>query len=372
MYKATILVIDDEQRFLDIITNTLKASEYKVIQALNGEMGVMVAQKFIPDIIICDWEMPVMNGIDAIKAIKQDGLTKDIPIIMATGAMTSPENLNTALTAGAVDYIRKPIDPIELLARINSALKLAASYAEIIQKNQELHLLNTTKDKFFSIIAHDLRSPFNSILGLSNFLTEKINEKDSGTIEKSAKAIQNSAGKAMNLLMNLLEWSRSQSGRMEFSPEVLTLSILIDESFEILNETAEQKSIELSTGVPSEMLVMADKPMISTILRNLISNAIKYTNPGGKVNILAEHKQNQWVLSVSDNGVGIKKDNLENIFNIDSRLATNGTQNEKGTGLGLILCKELVEKHDGHIWVESEVGKGSTFYFTIPDSSEPI
>ena len=131
MIKATILVIDDEQRFLDIITNTLKGSEYKVIQALNGEMGVMVARKFIPDIIICDWEMPVMNGIDAIKTLKQDGLTKNIPIIMATGAMTSPENLNTALKAGAMDYIRKPIDPIELTARINSALTLSISYGTI-------------------------------------------------------------------------------------------------------------------------------------------------------------------------------------------------------------------------------------------------
>lgn len=138
MYKATILVIDDEQRFLDVITNTLKASNYKVIQALNGEMGVMVALKFMPDIIICDWEMPVMDGIEAIKTLKNDKETKDIPVIMATGAMTTSDDLNTALNAGAVDYIRKPIDPIELIARINSALKLSKSYKEIKEKNIEI------------------------------------------------------------------------------------------------------------------------------------------------------------------------------------------------------------------------------------------
>lgn len=238
---------------------------------------------------------------------------------------------------------------------------------EALQKSEaELRESNAAKDKFFSIISHDLKSPFNSILGFSNILADQVREKNLDGIEIFAEIIQNSSQRAMDLLENLLDWSRTQTGRIEFHPERCEIAPLILESIDILSDTALQKSITITKEKVSEAVVVADKAMIGAVLRNLISNAIKFTNPGGTINIAAEHDATELVISVTDNGVGIQADALEKIFRIEEGYSTKGTQNEQGTGLGLILCKEFVEKHGGNIRVESEVGQGSKFSFTIP------
>ena len=237
---------------------------------------------------------------------------------------------------------------------------------ELEKSEQNLKITNQTKDKFFSIIGHDLKSPFNSILGFSNLLMEQIREKDYTSIDRYAEIIQQSSNRAMDLLMNLMEWSQSQTGRMEFNPEYFELIELIKDTELLLTGTLEQKSISITKNLPSNAPVFADKKMISTVLRNLISNAIKFTYPEGKIVISVEEKQEGIIVSIHDNGVGISKSNTEKIFRIDEGYSTKGTKNETGTGLGLILCKEFVEKHGGKIWVESEEKKGSVFYFTLP------
>ncbi len=226
--------------------------------------------------------------------------------------------------------------------------------------------LNATKDKFFSIITHDLKSPFNSILGFSELLNEKIQEEDHEGIKKYARIINDSSQQSMDLLVNLIEWSQSQTGKMEYKPVKVDIVKLINEITELLNFSALQKAINIFKELPDYVEVSGDKHMISTIVRNLISNAIKFTHNGGKIVISAEQKQNELMISVSDNGVGIKKENIDKLFRIEDAQSTKGTQNEKGTGLGLILCKEFVDKHAGRIWVESEEGKGSDFKFTLP------
>ncbi len=237
---------------------------------------------------------------------------------------------------------------------------------QIKQKNDELQKLNATKDKFFSIIAHDLKSPFNAILGFSDLLINQIKEKDYEGIDEYAKIIEQSSQRAMDLLMNLLEWSRAQTGRLEFNPENFELVDLIVENKVLFDFIAGQKSITIQNVLPHNLVVFADKAMISTVLRNLISNAIKFTRQGGKITISIEKKENEILVSVSDNGVGISVARVEKLFRIDESDSTKGTNNESGTGLGLILCKEFVEKHHGTIWVESTVGSGSTFSFTLP------
>ena len=236
------------------------------------------------------------------------------------------------------------------------------------QSEAKLLELNAQKDKFFSIIAHDLKSPFSSIMGFSELLVDKINKNDFRGIEKYAQIIGQSSQQAMDLLMNLLEWSRSQTGRMEFKPENFDLHDLINENKSIFDVIASQKKITIHENLPSELSVFADKLMISTVLRNLISNAIKFTKQDGEIRISAEKKSKEIHIYISDNGVGIKEKRLKNLFRIDENESTSGTNNEKGTGLGLILCKEFVEKHGGKIWVESEEGKGSTFYFSLMSS----
>lgn len=238
---------------------------------------------------------------------------------------------------------------------------------EIKQKNEELQKLNAEKDKFFSIIAHDLKSPFNSILGFSEILVENIGKKDLKSIREYSNIIHKSSQRAMDLLMNLMEWSRSQTGRMEYNPEYFEMVELIKEVKLLLNDSAVQKSINIESHLPTKTLAFADKAMISTVLRNLISNAIKFTNLNGEINIDLKENISEINVCITDTGIGIPERTLDNLFQLGENISTPGTQNEKGTGLGLILCKEFIEKHRGKIWVESKEGEGSMFCFTIPN-----
>jgi PAS domain S-box-containing protein len=244
-----------------------------------------------------------------------------------------------------------------------------SSELELSLKNEALNKLNNEKDKFFSIISHDLKSPFNSIIGLSEMLVDQVKEKDYEGIDKYATIILNSSHRAMNLLMNLMEWSQSQTGRMLFLPEKLDVNTLIFDVLHLLKESANQKSIDLKVDLSKQIFVIGDKAMISAILRNLISNAIKFTREDGSIYISVSQKKKETVISVKDNGVGIPKDIVSKLFRIDDNYTSPGTHQEKGTGLGLILCKEFVDKHDGRISVESVEGEGSEFCFTLKSGS---
>ncbi len=236
---------------------------------------------------------------------------------------------------------------------------------QIKYQNEELQKLNATKDKFFSIIAHDLKSPFNSIMGFSELLIEQISEKDFDKLEKYARTILQSSEHVVHLLMNLTDWSRSQSGRMEFNPEKFGITELINDIILLFEVIAAQKGITIKREVPQNVQVFADKAMINTVLRNLISNAIKFTKPGGEIVVAATEEKDKLTVVIKDNGIGIPHESINKLFRIDENFSTSGTASEEGTGLGLILCKEFVEKHNGIIWVESEEGKGSMFYFTL-------
>jgi len=230
----------------------------------------------------------------------------------------------------------------------------------------ELKDLNVTKDKFFSIISHDLRNPFISIIGFSELLMENINSKQFDNMQEFATIINETAIHSNKLLTNLLDWSNLQRGTFSNKLEPLLLHDLITEAYELHDGNALQKGINLIVNIAEDLSVFADKNMTTTILRNLISNAIKFTKAGGTIKLEAIVVENVIRISVLDTGVGISEKDLQNIFKIESSFSTKGTLQEKGTGLGLILCKEFVGKQNGEIWVESELGIGSTFSFTLP------
>ena len=232
-------------------------------------------------------------------------------------------------------------------------------------QNIELKHLNATKDKFFSIIGHDLKSPFNAIVGYSNLLVEQVRENDRDGIEEYAEIILKSSQRAMDLLTNLMDWARSQTGRIAFKPENLDICALIGDVVALLSDTARQKGIVLSRKLDPDIFVYADRAMMATVLRNLMSNAIKFTYPGGVIVVSAESNQDNLTVSVADSGIGLSKKRIDQLFRIEESYSTSGTNKETGTGLGLILCKEFVEKHGGRIWAESIEGKGSTFHFTL-------
>jgi PAS domain S-box-containing protein len=238
--------------------------------------------------------------------------------------------------------------------------------SELAENNKQLLVLNATKDKFFSIIAHDLRNPFNTVIGFSEILLQNFRKFPEDKIEKFLGFIHASSLNGNDLLSNLLMWSRSQSGKMLYNPENLDLSALVDDTLHLLEGSAHKKGILLLKGIEEELICKIDENMMKTIIRNLVSNAIKFTPENGKIAVCAQKQEKDIVVSVSDTGTGIPKEKQAELFKIDTNISTKGTNNESGTGLGLILCKEFVEKHGGKIWVESEEGKGSEFFFTIP------
>lgn len=239
---------------------------------------------------------------------------------------------------------------------------------ELIIKNQneELKRLNAAKDKFFSIIAHDLKNPFSAIIGSSELLLSRAEKNDIQSIDKYAQIINLSSKKALDLLLNLMDWSQIQTGRIKYEPENLDVKNLVDEAFSLMACNAEEKTISIQNKIPEGSFVFADKTMIGIVLRNLLSNAIKYTNSGGEIIISSQVESNELVVSINDNGVGIAQKEIDKLFSIDSVYSTPGTQKEKGTGLGLILCREYLEKNKGKIWVQSQLNAGTTFYFSLP------
>lgn len=236
----------------------------------------------------------------------------------------------------------------------------------LISSEKNLRELNAAKDKFFSIIAHDLRNPFTAIHGYSHILEQKVRERNFTETIKYAEIIQESTQKNLHLLTQLMDWALSQDKGMKFNAKPLNIAALVKETAGLLNDSLQQKKIVLDIELPSRMSWQADQYMIGSVLRNLISNAIKFTRPGGRIVITARKSQNELLVSVRDTGIGIRKELMEKLFSIDESVPTPGTLDEPGTGLGLLLCKEFIYKHGGKIWVESEEGAGSTFYFSIP------
>ncbi len=235
--------------------------------------------------------------------------------------------------------------------------------------NEQLRELNATKDKFFSIIAHDLINPFNSILGFSDTLLKEGRDLDIDDIMKYIDILHSSAHHTHRLLENLLDWARMQQGRIPFDEQPILLNSLVKSEVDHQKHNADQKNIKLTTAIKEEIILTADEKMLGTVLRNLISNAIKFTRKAGEVVIQASRKAGQVEITVSDTGIGMSSDTLEKLFRIETSFSTRGTGNEKGSGLGLLLCKEFVEKHGGSITVESKIGKGSSFKVSLPVSS---
>ncbi|HEX6225340.1 MAG TPA: tetratricopeptide repeat-containing sensor histidine kinase [Chryseolinea sp.] len=247
--------------------------------------------------------------------------------------------------------------------------KLQQINEKVKHQNEQLQALNATKDKFFSIIGHDLKGPLNSLTSFSGLLINHTDSLSKEEIQMLAKDFDKSLKNLLALLNNLLEWSRSQTGNIEFTPESFDISALIKESKGLLCTQAQNKRISILDDSNLSARVTAHRQSLSTVVRNLISNSIKFTPEGGLIKLATKQKKDHVVVSIADTGVGMSQEVIDKLFRIDSKHTTKGTADEKGTGLGLILCKDFVEKNGGRLWVESEEGKGSVFYFTVPSDN---
>jgi two-component system, sensor histidine kinase and response regulator len=368
-YKSEplLLIADDQPDNLRAIIQILKSSEqnYKFITVPNGKILVELALSQQPDLIITDWEMPEMTGLEAIVALKKNQVTQDIPVIMCTGIMITPEDLKIAMEAGAVDFVRKPVDAMELIARVQSMLALSASYRKIKEQKEELEISNQLKNRLLSVVSHDVRSPLNTLKGIF-FLFEK-ESLTPEEIKELLLKIGFQVSQVTDFLENLLHWAKNQILQSPANFTRIQLGSLLKITIDLLKSTAENKKINLITQIDELILVNVDEEMIKIVVRNLVSNAIKFCNEGDTIQVIIQKDTvNQKVkVSVKDTGLGMSSEHLQKLFGVQ-HLSTKGTGNEIGTGLGLILSKEYITKNHGEIGVESEEGKGSHFWFTLP------
>jgi signal transduction histidine kinase len=242
---------------------------------------------------------------------------------------------------------------------------------EIRLKNELLQTINAEKDKFFSILAHDLKGPLSAFLGATQILTEEIQNMTLEEIKEITLNMKESASHIYGLLENLLEWSRLKRGMMDFSPEIFNAKQKITASIEVLLESARKKEIKINFSLTEDLTIYADSHMFETVIRNLVSNAIKFTPKAGEINVSASSTPDSNIeIKISDTGIGMSKELIDRLFLLNEKTNRKGTEGEPSTGLGLLLCKEFIEKHNGKILVESEEGKGSTFSITIPMNSK--
>jgi signal transduction histidine kinase len=358
--KQTILFVDDNPKNLGILGTVLAESEHSLYFAKNGTLALDIAKNKHPDLILLDIMMPDMDGFEVCRRLKQDPLLAEIPIIFLT-AKTEKDDVIAGLELGAVDYVTKPFNKKELLTRVNTHLELQAA-------KEELRESLATKNQLFSIIGHDLGNILYGLQGFAEILMDKETQSDVKERETNLQMLKQGATEGYDLLTNLLNWSRSQTGRLQANPTTLILQDLVSRNIRLQFDKAEHKEIDIIALIDEDITVFADENMLNTVLRNLISNALKFTQKSGTIRITAK-QDNKVEISVTDTGIGIKPENIDKLF--QTNIAnTYGTAGEKGNGLGLVLCKELVEKCAGTIAVESEVGKGSCFYVRFPANSK--
>ena len=377
--KGIILAVDDNPENLGILFEYLDQSGFTVLLVQNSENALKQVERNQPDVVLLDVMMPGLNGFEVCQRLKAHEVTRDIPVIFMTALAETVDKVK-GFEAGGVDYITKPIQCEEVEARVNAHLAirrlqkelqekneaLETSNSLLAQKNEQLQEANASKDRFFSIISHDLRTPFVWLLGLTQVMTEDFELYDKDRLKDMLVKLRDSSKNFYALLENLLTWSRIQCGMIEHHPDNLDIQQLISRNLTLFSSNAEQKQISLENTIQEQTPVYSDERMVETVMRNLISNALKFTNSGGSVTISATSNGNYTTIAVSDTGIGIREEHISKLFRIEANYKRIGTAHERGTGLGLILCKEFVEKNGGNIGVESEIGKGTTFRFTLP------
>ena len=355
-----ILIVDDVVSNVLLLKILLANEKFQVCTANNGTSCIEQARKELPDLILLDVMMPDISGFDAAVVLKKDPLTKEIPIIFLT-ALNTPQDLVHGFKVGASDFLTKPFNKEELVMRVMQQISLVAAKRIIEKQNQELLATLNNRDKMYSVIAHDLRSPMASIRMVLNLVVASCSPEQVGPelFELLDKANRD------DLLDNLLKWTKSQTGRLSVVIQDLDLNDIIPGVVDIFEMIAATKHIKLDLQMPQEpVIVTADNDMMKTVLRNFLSNAIKFSSENSSIEITTVVEGEFAKVSVRDHGVGIAADRIGSIFHKGE--TTYGTGGEEGSGLGLQLCQDFARKNGGDCFVESTEGEGSTFSFTIP------
>lgn len=361
-----LLVVDDVQTNVLLLKALLGKEGYGILVANNGQEALEVIRNENPDLILLDVMMPGMDGFEVAERLKSEEFRCEIPIIFLT-ALDDTQSIVNGFKLGVGYFISKPFRKEELMVRIKHQLSLVAARRIIEEKNEELRKTIAGRDKMYSVIAHDLRSPMASMKMLLNTIMMSV-EKDKidpdifDMLEMSNKTSE----EVFSLLDNLLKWTKSQLGKLTVIPQKLDISGLADGVVEVMNSVAEVKHIKLIRTDHESFFVYVDIEMIKSILRNLISNAVKFSNPDSEIKVGIKAEDGKVIVSVTDSGKGIKKEDQHKLLKDSTHFTTYGTNSEEGSGLGLLLCRDFARKNGGELWFESEENLGSVFSFSLP------
>ena len=360
-----ILIVDDVMSNVLLLKILLTNEKFQVCTANCGNACIEQARKEHPDLILLDVMMPDINGFDTAVIMKKDDELKDIPIIFLT-ALNTPQDLVKGFQVGASDFLTKPFNKEELIMRVMQQISLVAAKRIIEKQNNELKTTLNNRDKMYSVIAHDLRSPMASIRMVLNLVVQSTSADTVGPeLYTLLDQANRESEEVHDLLDNLLKWTKSQTGRLNVVLQDLDLNDIIPGVVEIFEMIAQTKHITLDLQKTEDPLkVHADNDMLKTVLRNFMSNAIKFSPENSTIQILMANEGEFARVSVKDEGVGIAADRLDTIFHKGE--TTYGTGGEEGSGLGLQLCQDFARKNGGDCYVESVEGQGSTFSFTVP------
>ncbi|MDC1067814.1 hybrid sensor histidine kinase/response regulator [Candidatus Kapabacteria bacterium] len=360
---AKILIVDDINDNIKLLGRLIRNYKSKISVATNGKQAVEIASEIIPDLILMDVNMPEMNGFEAAEIITQNETTKHIPIIFLT-ALSDINDVIEGFNKGGLDYVTKPFNSTVLISRVKTHLSLKFQKDELKKLNDEIKKSDNQKTQFLSIVSHDLRSPMSGLVGLAKMINKDFDEFEKEELKELTVSMQEALENQYQFMENMLKWGNLQFDKVPVSMTDINLNFLIDQIFEVLKLNSNDKKVELNKQFEVET-VFGDYNLIYSIFHNLIVNAIKYTKENGQVLVTAKEEDNFYKLSVKDNGIGMPKKVADSLFQVNKVQSRPGTNNEQGTGLGLIVSYESVLKHNGKIWAETEENVGTEFIFTL-------
>lgn len=361
-----ILIVDDVVSNVLLLKVLLKNEKFKTVTASDGLEAIQQAEKELPDLILLDVMMPQMDGFETAMHLKNNPTTAGIPIIFLT-ALNSTQDIVKGFQAGANDFITKPFNKEELLVRVNHQISLVAAKKLILERTEELRKTIVGRDKLYSVIAHDLRSPLASIKMVLNMMVLGLSEDVIGKeMYQMLQMVNHSTEDVFSLLDNLLKWTKSQIGKLNVVYQDFRIDEVVEGVLDIFSLVSKSKNIQLVNDSIDTVTVHADVDMVKTILRNLLSNALKFSYEGSQIVIGSHVEADMVVISVKDSGKGMSADDKEKLLKTETHFSRYGTNNEEGSGLGLLLCQDFAIKNGGNLWFESEEGKGSTFFFSLP------
>lgn len=361
-----ILIVDDVMSNVLLLKVLLTNEKFAIATASNGRQALEQVEKENPDLVLLDVMMPDMSGFEVAQHLKSNPNTADIPIIFLT-VLNSTADIVKGFQVGANDFISKPFNKEELIIRVTHQISLVAAKRLILSKTEELQRTIAGRDKLYSVIAHDLRSPMGSIKMVLNMLILNLpSEKIGAEMYELLTMANQTTEDVFSLLDNLLKWTKSQIGKLNVVYQDVDLVEVTDGVIEIFSMVASLKKIRIHEMKPEKMMVNADIDMLKTVVRNLLSNAIKFSKENSEVLVKMEEVDGMAVVSVQDYGCGISEEGQKKLLHTDTHFSTFGTNNEEGSGLGLLLCKDFVVKKGGKLWFTSKEGEGSIFSFSIP------